>query len=478
MLSVTQQKNLKNLRGDLMEIYLAIPVLPLLASIASFTENKRLTTVFSLGSAFLTLILSFATLFVNPAANEFLLIDGFSKIMLLTISSIYTTTLLFSLTYLRHVKKPLLSMCHYMLFENLFASSMLFSVSINNLGLLWVGIEATTITSALLVAIDNDEASLESAWRYIIIVSVGLIMSLTGIILIYAGAGTLQITKLTAMVTPKNPKLLIIGAALSTAGFLTKAGIFPMHTWLPDVHGRSVAPVSAIFSGVLLPTALFGTFRVLQVAHNHRLLLFTTFLGFLSVIFAAIFLMAQRFYKRMFAYSSIENMGMILIGLSLFTPTSILGGVILLISHAFAKSSAFYSTGNILSVYKSRNINEIRDLNTRMPYTAYNLLFSSLAVTGAPPFATFLGEFLIIISFYRHMGLVATAILILFLALAFLSINFRILKMSFDGGGAQHQKQKAEVMSSFVPILNTLISFLIVFASGTIEKILLSGMIR
>ncbi len=457
--------------------YYYLPIIfPLIASILCLIKNGTLSEVFSLSAAILTVFASSYILVLNAVSTSFFYIDGFSKVMLAVISLIYLTTVLFSLTYLRHVKKPLLRKNTYYIFLNLFVMSMLFSVSLNSLGLIWVGIEATTVTSALLVAIDNDDASLESSWRYIIIVSTGLIMSLVGIVFIYASMHTLDIAKLLTM-KPIHPKLLAVGAALSIAGFSTKAGIFPMHTWLPDVHGRSIAPVSAIFSSILLPTALFGVYRIMQVVPFDNIKMFAFVLGFMTVAFASIFLITQKFYKRMFAYSSMENMGMILIGLSINNKYAFLGAVVLLISHAFAKSSAFYTTGSVLSVYKTRNINEVKGLVHVIPFGAYSLILSALAVTGAPPFGTFLGELFIIYAVYVKFGIIISLILLLFLSIAFFSVNYKVAKMSFSKCN-RLSKQKDSVMSSFVPVINTILAFMVIFAVGFINELITTGMIK
>ncbi len=458
-------------------MYLLPAFFPLLASILCVFENSYVSEFSSLMASLASIVSSVYILFINPVYSGFLYIDGFSKIMFVTISVIYLTTVLFSTTYMKHVKKPLLSKNLYYLFLNLFVLSMLLSVSVNNLGFIWVGIEATTITSALLVAIDNDEASLESSWRYIIIVSTGLIMSLIGVMLIYASMHTLNITEL-LKTTPKHYKLFAIGAALTVAGFSTKAGIFPMHTWLPDVHGRSIAPVSAIFSSVLLPTALFGVYRIIEISSfMEGVRIFSLVLGFLTVVFASTFLITQKFYKRMFAYSSMENMGMILIGLSVDTKYAFLGTIILMVSHAFAKSSAFYTTGNILSVYKTRNINDIKGMVNAIPFAAYSFILSSLAVTGAPPFGTFLGEMLIIYAIYVKFGIIFSLAVLLFLSIAFFSVNYKVSKMSFSSNGDSLKRRDA-TMGSFVPIVNTVLAFLTVFAAGIINNILNTGVIR
>ncbi len=459
-----------------MIFYILPMVFPLFASIICLSRKYFLSEAVSLLSSVFSITASLYILFLKPVSEGFLYIDGFSKIMLTIISVIYLTTVLFSATYLKHVKKPLLSKSTYYLFLNLFVFSMLFSVSLNNLGLIWIGIEATTITSALLVAIDNDEASLESSWRYIIIVSTGLIMSLVGVMLIYASMHTLEITKLFT-VNPVHHKLLAIGAALTIAGFSTKAGIFPMHTWLPDVHGRSIAPVSAIFSSVLLPTALFGTYRIIEITNLNNIRIFALSLGVFTVVFAGIFIISQKFYKRMFAYSSMENMGMILIGLSINNKYAMLGAIVLIVSHAFAKSSAFYTTGNILSVYKTRNINDVKDLVRILPFGAYSFILSALAVTGAPPFGTFLGELFIIYAVYLKFGIMLAIIILIFLSAAFFSVNYKVSKMSF-AVASDAQRQKDDAMSSIVPIINTVLAFLVIFTIGFINNILTAGMLK
>ncbi len=445
------------------------------ASLLCVFKRDALAAFVSVLSSLIVSALSIVILLKPNVTAGYLFIDGFSKIMVVLISFIYLTTALFSITYLKHVEKPLLKKNFYFLYLNLFVLSMLFSVVVKNLGLIWVGIEATTITSALLVAIDNDKPAIESAWRYIIIVSVGLIMSLVGVVFVYGACHTLDITKI-ALLKSANYKLLLLGSVFVVTGFATKAGIFPLHTWLPDVHGRAIAPISAIFSSILLPVALFGVYRVLSSVGMDSLHLYAIVLGFLSVIFASIFLVNQKFYKRMFAYSSIENMGMILIGLALFNKYAFLGAVVLLVSHAFAKSSAFYSTGNVLNVYKTREVSKVKGMVERLPFTAYSLVFSALAVTGAPPFGTFLGELLIIYGIYIKFGLFWVLVLATFLVVAFMSVNYKVARMAFSS--SEFDRVEKVRMSAFVPLLNVTVSFVIVFLIGFIEKILIAGMIK
>ena len=439
------------------------------AAVICFAANDKISKILTLISASVSIPVSLYIWVLNSVSTQFLYIDAISKIMLVTISIIYLTTSIFSGSYFKHIPKPLLKKNLYWAFLNLFVLSMFFSVMVNNLGLIWIGIEATTITSALLVAIDNNFPSIEASWRYIIIVSVGLVISLVGIIFIYDQTHTLNIANMLKNHASES-RIILIGSAMAIVGFGTKAGIFPMHTWLPDVHGRSIAPVSAIFSSVLLPSALFGIIRISQIAPFEDIKQFMFILGILTIVFASIFMINQKYYKRMFAYSSMENMGMILIGISL-GKAGLLGAMILLISHAFAKSSVFYLTGNILSAYKTRKIAHVYSLVKNMPYTAYGLILSSLAVTGAPPFAIFIGEIFIISAVYHIYGFVYAIIILLALLTAFLSINYKVAKMSFSERKST-QKTKDEWVSALIPLINLTLSFCVLFAIPAINNIL------
>lgn len=452
-----------------MFLYYLPLIVTVLAAAICFVANDKISKMLTLVSASVSIIFSLYIWVLNNVSTQFLYIDAISKIMLVTISIIYLTTSIFSSSYFKHISKPLLKKNLYWAFLNLFVLSMFFSVMVNNLGLIWIGIEATTITSALLVAIDNNFPSIEASWRYIIIVSVGLVISLVGIIFIYDQTHTLNIADMLKNHVSES-RIILIGSAMAIVGFGTKAGIFPMHTWLPDVHGRSIAPVSAIFSSVLLPSALFGIIRISQIVPFEDIKQFMFILGILTILFASIFMINQKYYKRMFAYSSMENMGMILIGVSL-GKAGLLGAMILLVSHAFAKSSVFYLTGNILSVYKTRKTAHVHSLVKNMPYTAYGLILSSLAVTGAPPFAVFIGEFFIISAVYRIYGFAYTIIILLALLTAFLSINYKVAKMSFSERNST-QKTKDEWVSALIPLINLTLSFCVLFAIPAINNIL------
>jgi hydrogenase-4 component F len=344
---------------------------------------------------------------------------------------------------------------------------MFFSVTMDNLGLIWVGIEATTVSSALLVATENDQVTIESAWRYVIIVSTGLVISLIATTFIFGSAGTLSLRDLLNH-HPVN-RVFLIGILLGLIGFGTKAGIFPMHTWLPDVHGKAPSPVSAIFSGVLLPVALYAMARVIQIYPDRTVKLFALVLGILTVAAAALMMTVQTNYKRMFAYSSMENMGMILIGFSL-GGYGLLGAVIIIIAHGLAKSAVFFLTGDILGAYHTTDMDQATGLLRRLPLTGGTLFLAAMAVTGAPPFAIFAGEIMIFTRLISAYGWLLAIVVMGFLAIAFIAVNFRAGKMIFTGGG-QHDPQRPR-LETIVPVINLTLSLVCLFFIPFIEEIL------
>ena len=441
-------------------------ILPIIAGIISLAKQKFIAEVSSVIAAGITLIISLIILTSPDFTNNFFYIDGFSKLMVFLIAAIYTATVIYSISYLKYIDEPIFHTNHYFTWLNLFALSMFFSVIVNNFGLLWVGIEATTVTSALLIAIEGKKESIEATWRYILIVSAGLILSLLGTILIFGELHTLTISKALSLNT--HTKILTLGILLSIVGYGTKAGIFPMHTWLPDVHGKAPSPVSAIFSGILLPVALFGILRVFHIYPAHKVKLFIFILGILTVGISSILMTVQRYYKRLYAYSSMENMGIALIGISL-GGYALIGAFIVIIAHAFAKSAVFFLSGNILIRFREIKINSIRGLVKSMPFTAYCLIFAVLGATGAPPFATFIGEIFIFAKIISTYNWIIALILGIFITTAFISVNYYTGKMVFSGKEEEIKERKTLV--NFVPLINVILSFLIIFLIPLAEVI-------
>lgn len=390
--------------------------------------------------------------FVRPQTG-FFFIQNSTMLFIMMVLSVFVLSTIYSAKYLKGVNVTGISEHAYYLLLNLFTASMLFSLEVNNYGLMWVGIEATTISSALLLITEKSETSLEATWRYIVIVSAGFAFAFISIILIYYALGTLSVS--TAIALHVHSRIAILAVSIALIGFGTKVGVFPAHTWLPDAHSEAPSPISAMFSGVLLPTALYVLYRVYQIEPVRQLYVW---FAVISIVAASIFLGHQIRYKRMFAYSTMENMNLALLGIAAGGFLGITGALLLLLSHSFGKAGAFYSSGNVLRYTGKRKIAEISGMATSMPYTSAALLMSSLAVTGAPPFGTFFGEFLILADVFSLHMYSQFIIVIISLAAAFISINYNITGMIFSGREASIEE---DTVMSAISILSALLPLFI-----------------
>jgi hydrogenase-4 component F len=359
--------------------------------------------------------------------------DGLTELMVVTVSSIYLTSLLYSVYYIKHIKEPLFRFRWYYSLVDLFAFTMLLALVVNDIGFIWIAIEATTVTSALLVALERERTSIESAWRYTLIVSAGLAISLLSVVLVYFSQGTLSISSLIGKPVA-NLTIMVIAVAFALVGYGTKAGIAPMHTWLPDAHSEAPSPISAMFSGILLPTSLYAfvrTFELLQGSAGFEPMKNLAIgFGIFTALVASVILSSQRNYKRMLAYSSMENMGIILVGLAL-GGVGVLGAIIQIIAHAFAKSSAFYESGNILAEYKSKTMSDVQGVAGKLRSTGYLFSLTCLSVTGAPPFGVFVGEFLILVQAVNTGDYVLAGLLSIAYMFGFIGLNRQAIQMVF-----------------------------------------------
>ncbi|KKZ59072.1 hydrogenase 4 subunit F, partial [Haemophilus haemolyticus] len=299
---------------------------------------------------------------------------------------------------------------HYHGFLHLFFFTMIVSVITNNLILMWVAIEATTLSSAFLVGTYKQKTSLEAAWKYIIICSVGVAFGLYGTLLTFANANGVLADPSQAIfwsavnqqATGLNPMLMYIAFAFVLIGFGTKCGLFPMHTWLSDAHSEAPSPVSAILSAVLLNCAMLVVLRYYTLVSKAvgaefpqtLMLIF----GLLSVLVAALFIIVQFDIKRLLAYSSIENMGLISFAFGLGGPIGVFAGLLHTINHSLAKTLLFCASGNILLKYKTRDMNQVRGLWRVAPVSAVLFAGGALALGSIPPFNVFVSEFSVVVA--------------------------------------------------------------------------------
>jgi hydrogenase-4 component F len=329
----------------------------------------------------------------------------------------------------------------------LFLGAMSLAVLADNLGVLWVAVEATTITTAFLVGHHGSRRALEAAWKYVVLGSVGVAIAFLGIVLLYAatlasGTPTLSWIVLDQARLPMDPSLVRVAAGLAVLGFATKAGLAPMHSWLPDAHSQAPAPVSGLMSGVLLSVAFYAILRVQAVVDPVigpglvRGLLITA--GLLSLAVSAALIVRQRDLKRMLAYSSIEHMGLLALAAAVGGPLALTAALLHVLGHGLAKSSTFVVSGRILAAEGTTTIASIRSLFTRRPGVAIPFVVGMAALLGFPPFSLFFSEVAIVVAgFQGGLGLVmviaVVLILVLFAGLARHTITM-LFTPSRDGG--------------------------------------------
>jgi hydrogenase-4 component F len=328
----------------------------------------------------------------------------------------------------------------FRLFASLFAFTMLVAVTTDNVAVMWVAIEATTITSAVLVPLHRSRASVEASWKYILIGSVGIALAFVGTVLAYfdfvtlAGESesALHWTVLMAAAPRMHPAVVELAFVFLLVGYGTKAGIAPMHTWLPDAHAEAPAALSAMMSGVLLAVALYAIIRWKAVvglaghgAFADRLLIG---LGVLSLGLAALSLVGQRHYKRLLAYSSIEHTGLMCVGLAL-GPLGTFAAMLHLINHSAAKSMMFLLSGRILERYGTGDLRHVSGLLRAMPVTGWLFAAGMLALVGLPPFGLFVSELALLRAGFATGHAWLMALVLAFLAVAFISLIGHLNRM-------------------------------------------------
>jgi hydrogenase-4 component F len=313
-----------------------------------------------------------------------------------------------------------------------FLAAMSLAVLTDNLGVVWIAVEATTITTAFLVGHHGTRRSLEAAWKYVVLGSVGVAIALLGTVLLYAasraaGQATLSWTVLAGGQLALDPGLVKVATGLAVLGFATKAGLAPMHSWLPDAHSQAPAPVSGLMSGVLLAVAFYAILRVRSVADAvlgvgfARSLLLVA--GLASLAVAAALILRQRDYKRLLAYSSIEHMGVLAVGAAVGGELALAAVLVHALGHGLAKATAFVVSGRVLAVEGSTRIDAVHGLLARRPAMAVPFVTALAALLGFPPFALFFSETAIVLAGWQAglgaaMGLALALLLVAFAGLA------------------------------------------------------------
>jgi len=437
-------------------VLLALVFVPLAAGIVSLAVPARaaaaVTVVSGLASFGLVLALVPAAAHRTLAYVSYFRVDAISAIFMLATGFLYATVAIYSAGYVaketegespsdrrRYARR------FYPLF-NLFGWSMLVAPMMNSLALLWIAIEVTTVISALLVALENSDAAVEAAWKYVLIASAGLGLGLLATIFAYfAGAQVLGQHYDLALNT-----ILGVGGRLAhtpvrfafmlaVLGYGTKVGLFPVHTWLPDAHSEAPTPVSALLSGSLLAVSFYAILRYYQIAvatlgtgfPRDVLLAF----GVASLLLAALYLLDQRDIKRLLAYSSVEHMGILAIGVSFGAPIALAGVMLHVLAHASAKGNAFMGAGVLVIKFGSKQIAAQRGAMDLLPWSGPLFLLAVLALSAMPPFGIFRSEFQIVAGGLGAHGYAPAAVLVILVTVAFFGLTAATTGMLFRSRG-------------------------------------------
>jgi hydrogenase-4 component F len=377
--------------------------------------------------------------------GEWFFVDALNVFLVTLTAFVGFTTSLFSRPYmlieLGHGKMTPGRMRLYHSMYQLFNGMMLLALTTNNLGILWVTMEAATLTTVLLVSVYRTAASLEAAWKYFILCGVGIAQALFGTILIYLAAeravGSADALLWTHLAEAKHlldPEILALAFAFLMLGYGTKAGLVPVHNWLPDAHAEGPTPISAVLSGLLLNVALYAVLRckvladgALQNGLPGRIMIG---FGLLTVVVAAFFLFRQKDVKRMFAYSSIEHMGLMTFAFGIGGPVANFAGLLHMTVHALVKSAIFFAVGHAAQKAGSQLMEDIRGLIKVSPTVGWGLMLGALAILGMPPFGVFASEFLLLTTAMREVPW-TTPFLLISLGVASAAILGRVLPMVF-----------------------------------------------
>ena len=379
--------------------------------------------------------------------REQFFIDPFNVFLVTLTAFVGLTTSLFSRPYMRveleHGRLTASRLRLYHSMYQLFMMTMLVALTTNNMGLLWVSMEAATLSTVLLVTLYRTAASLEAGWKYFILCGVGIAQALFGTILLYLaaekslgaeGVSALLWTHLEGVKGQLQPAVLSLAFVFLLVGYGTKAGLAPLHNWLPDAHAEGPTPISAVLSGLLLNVAIYAVVRckVLVEGSVHSQLPSRMLMGFglFSVVLAVFLLWRQRDIKRLFAYSSIEHMGIITFAFGMGGSVANFAALLHMTVHSLTKSAIFFAAGHAAQKAGSQLMERIRGLITLSPTVGWGLMMGSLAILGMPPFGVFASEFLILTTAMREQPW-ATPILIASLGVAFAAIFGRVQPMVF-----------------------------------------------
>lgn len=383
--------------------------------------------------------------------GRYLRADGLTLLFLLNLTVIFLVVLAYSYGYLRHIPKGRFSSVRwYYALLFLFLFTMIGAYLSANLGMLWIAIEATTLASGLLVGFYNTKGAVEAGWKYLIVCTVGIAFALFGTIVLYLAAvregipadAALDWTKLMSAAPglAGARDLVKLAFVFALVGYGTKIGFVPMHSWLPDAHAEAPAPISAMLSAALLNCAMYSLLRwdaitshAIGAGFSHTLLL--TF-GSLSLVVAVFLMIVQRDLKRLLAYSSIEHMGIVALGVGIGGPLGLFGALLHAFNHSLAKTLLFFTTGRVRDTFSTLRMDRIRGMWSALPFTSAVLVIGGIAIVGLPPFGLFVSEFAILMAAFVGSHYVLAALMLIAFSMGFGAFFYHFQRMLAGEPGA------------------------------------------
>jgi hydrogenase-4 component F len=444
---------------------LAVLLIPIVtAALLAVLPGYRLTARLNVLAALASFLSALSLFFVRPPPGPYLLVDDLNNVFIVLTTFVGFTTAVFSASYIDHeLEIGRLTPAHLRFYHAMY-QVLMFAMNLalvaNNIGVMWVAIELATLTTVMMVGIYRTHEALEAAWKYFILGSVGIALALFGTILVYMaarpvvgeGLDGMVWTILVAHAAAFDPALLNVAFVFLLLGYGTKVGLAPLHAWLPDAHAEGPTPISAVLSGLLLNVALYALLRFkMLLAVNPAALapgpLMVT-LGLVSLVFAAFMLYRRRDIKRMFAYSSIEHMGIITFAFGMGGPLANFAGLLHMTMHSLTKSAIFYAVGHIAQVKGTQKIADLGGLTVTNPVLGWGLVLGVVAIAGLPPLGIFMSEFLILSSTFARAPLLAVP-LVFGLLVGLGALFIRLNGIAFG----EPRGESGPAQASFVPML-------------------------
>src|SRR3989338_1523541 len=473
-----------------MEFIIVISLFPVAALIAMIAKRRSVIECASISAALFVCIASITVALKvassgDYAPSRFFIIDALGALVMLIISCVGCAAVAYSIQYLRkETAKKIIGFTRvkqYFILLNLFLSAMLLAVSTSNPIFAWISIEATTLSTAFLISFYNKPSAMEAAWKYLIINSIGLLLGFFGTLLYFtaskieSGAGLATWHDLLSHAARLDPMIVQIAFIFILIGYGTKVGFAPMHTWLPDAHRKAPAPISALLSGVLLNVALLVVlrFKVITdaaIGSDFSQKLFIAF-GLLSILVSALIMLTQKNYKRLLAYSSIENMGITALGFG-FGGLGIFAAILHMLYHALVKSALFLTAGNIFLTYGSTKIANVKGVLRVLPITSVLFFGGVFIFPGPPRFGFFLKKFFIFSAgILPHPAV--TVIAVLLTTLVFIGLFKHATSMVFGDKPPEMQQKKEDTWLILPPLVLFVLALCIGFYQPQFLQILL-----